>query len=163
MFFNSAEKNYLSVFSKVVNDWQEKCAGYKMRVASQVYKLISFIIEDYLEKNHSVSYREKRLLPAKEWLERNFTEHVSIKQLAKMCDMSQTNFRREFLAVYLKSVTKFRNDALINYAKELLTLGYYNVSETAYRCGFLDVNYFVRFFKSKTGVAPGKYKQEQLF
>ena len=31
--------------------------------------------------------------------------------------------------------------------------------ETAKKCGFDDVSYFVRFFKKHTGISPGKFKK----
>jgi AraC-like DNA-binding protein len=33
----------------------------------------------------------------------------------------------------------------------------YNVSETAYSCGFADPNYFSKVFKKMIGVAPSEY------
>ncbi len=163
VFSDVAKQKFEPIFNKLVCAWQEKRAGYKMLAISCIAEIIALLIEMNVQNTYGLSYRAKRLLPAKEFLERNFKEEVSIKDLAQMCDMSQTNFRREFTAVYGKSVTEIKNQARINHAKELLSSGFYNVSETARECGFLDVNYFVRFFKSKTGIAPGKYREELLY
>lgn len=36
----------------------------------------------------------------------------------------------------------------------------YNVSETAYACGFSDPNYFSKAFKKQTGIPPGEYRSQ---
>lgn len=56
------------------------------------------------------------------------------------------------------SARKYIHARIIAEAKNLLELTEMNVSQVADALGFESVNYFVRFFKSKTGATPGAYK-----
>ncbi|MBO4594899.1 MAG: AraC family transcriptional regulator, partial [Clostridia bacterium] len=44
-------------------------------------------------------------------------------------------------------------------AQTLLKLKYLSVTEIAEICGFSDVYYFCKVFKSKVGLSPGKIKK----
>jgi AraC-like DNA-binding protein len=76
--------------------------------------------------------------------------------------MSVTNFRREWKKIYAEAPIQYRDSIRLYYAKEYLSSGYYTVSETAEKCGFDDVSYFVRLFKKKTGLTPGEFKKALL-
>ena len=45
----------------------------------------------------------------------------------------------------------------VNQAKRMLRSGY-TISETSTACGFEDYFYFLKVFKSKTGMTPSEYK-----
>ena len=79
--------------------------------------------------------------------------------LANLVNMSVTNFRREWLKLYGESALQYRDRIRLSYAKEYLMSGYYTVTEVAEKCGFNDVNYFIRFFKKNTGISPGKFEK----
>lgn len=46
----------------------------------------------------------------------------------------------------------------IDRAKFMLKKYQFRLSEVAERCGFQDVNYFCRVFKTKTGMTPSEYR-----
>ena len=50
-------------------------------------------------------------------------------------------------------VTKMK----IDYAKELLMINRYNISEIAELCGFENVYYFSNVFKKQVGISPIAY------
>ena len=61
--------------------------------------------------------------------------------------------------IYAEAPIQYRDSIRLYYAKEYLSSGYYTVSETAEKCGFDDVSYFVRFFKPKAGLPPLNLKR----
>ena len=76
--------------------------------------------------------------------------------------MSVTNFRREWKKRYAESPMQYRDTVRLTYAQEYLNSGYYTISEIARKCGFDDVSCFVRFYKKKTGMAPGNAKKQSM-
>ena len=129
--------------------------GSRMREIAYLYELLSlFFFELSMEKQDKNAYR--RLLPAREYIERNYANELRVEELAALSHMSPTNFRREWMKIYGETSMQYRDRIRIASAKELL-LGGYNVSETALRCGFSDVGYFIRFFKKHVGVSPGTF------
>lgn len=141
-------------FKKLAEAWSRKKDGYEMRAVGRLYGLLSELYYNCIEEKN-----DTRLLPAKEYIEANFSLPITLSSLARLCNMSVTNFRREWKKQYGTSPLEHRDSVLLSYANEYLGCGYYTVSEVAERCGFDDVSYFVRFFKRKTGTTPGAVKK----
>ena len=129
-----------------------------MQAIGRLYELLAIFYLDCTNRENAASYQ--RLLFAKEYMEKNFDRSVSLYELAKLSNMSVTNFRREWKKTYSKSPLQYRDSIRLYYAKEYLGSGYYTASEIAKKCGFDDVSYFVRFFKKQTGITPGEFKKQ---
>ncbi|MBQ9760575.1 MAG: helix-turn-helix transcriptional regulator [Clostridia bacterium] len=142
---------------ELVGAWSLKKAGYEMRSTGYLYELLSQFYFEFMVEQNSMFYQ--RLLPAKEYIEQHFKYPVTLEQLAFVCNMSVTNFRREWKKIYSQAPMQYRDSIRLYYAKEYLKSGYYTITEVAKRCGFDDVSYFVRFFKQRTGVTPGDFKK----
>ena len=147
-------------FIKLLSAWSQKKSGFEMQAIGHLYQLLSLFYFEYRRGKDTQIYQ--RLLPVKEYIECNFDEPISLDRLARLVDMSVTNFRREWKKLYGESPLQYRDDLRLSYAKEYLNSGYYSVSEIAHKCGFDDVSYFVRFFKKQTGITPGDFKKHLL-
>ena len=153
---------YKTLFSRIAEIWQKKETGYRMSAVSLLYSLLdSFISENYVHGIDSVSYQ--KVLPAKLYLDENYKKNISIDTLANLTDMSPTNFRRLFLAVFGKSAMAYKNNLLLLHACDLLSDNVYTIREVAERCGFADANYFSRFFKKHMGITPKEYKSQYFY
>lgn len=148
-------------FRKLVDLWTFKKAGYEMQASGCLYELLFLYYFDYTAGQSSAPYG--RLLPAKEYIEQHFNQPIKLEQLAWLCNMSTTNFRREWKKLYAASPLQYRDTIRLYYAGEYLNSGYYTVAEIAEKCGFDDASYFVRFFKKKTGTTPGAALQKNRF
>lgn len=70
--------------------------------------------------------------------------------------VSRTSLHTRIKSLTGMSISQYIRDKRFAEAKRLLADGY-NVSETAYRCGFSDPNHFSKMFKRHFGVLPSKY------
>jgi len=77
-----------------------------------------------------------------------------IAHYAKMCYMSEVNFRRLFREHIGKTPIEYRNDLRLQKAKAMLQSGEYNVSESAAAVGFSNLSFFIRLYKKKFGYTP---------
>ncbi|MBE6590845.1 MAG: AraC family transcriptional regulator [Ruminococcaceae bacterium] len=147
-------------FIELTNAWTWKNTGFELQATGHLYELLSIFYSDWINRQNAASYR--RLLPAREYIEQHFHQPISLEELAKLSNMSVTNFRREWNKVYPDPPLQYRDSIRLYYAKEYLNSGYYTVTEIAEKCGFDDVSYFVRFFKNKVGLTPGEFKRNNL-
>ena len=158
---NTNFEQFSKMFNKLTKLWTKKNIGYEMLSISHLYALISLFYYEY--KNQLVPLEfSSRLQPAKEYIEHNFNMPITLEQLAKSCDMSVTNFRREWQKFYHATPIQYRDEIRLSYAKEYLISGYYSISEVATKCGFDNVGYFIRFFEKHMGVSPGAFKKRAL-
>ena len=152
------QQMYHHLFKNTVSQWAGKKSCFEMRATACLYELLSILSAEILQKEKSAtSYL--RLNPAKEYIEQNYNLKMSLDMLANLVNMSVTNFRREWIKTYGETAFQYREKVCLSYAKDYLASGFYTVGEVASKCGFDDVNYFIRFFKKHTGISPGKFKK----
>lgn len=138
--------------------WQGKGSGYTVLAKSILYELLYLY---FSETGRTVRNGDdwQRLLPAIRALDERYTEDIPIAELSRMCALSETHFRRLFVAVTGTSPTDYRIKKRILHAKDLLASGLYSVGETARETGFSDPSYFSRVFRAHTGLSPGAFRR----
>jgi len=131
----------------------------------------NFGIESMRAKNFSILYEIFHLLedgqhgkengilaPAMDYLCKNFSDsELTVSHLSQISHVSECYFRRIFKEKYGMAPKEYITSLRINKAKQLLKEGNLSVSEIASKCGFSNVFYFSRAFKSQTHSAPGEY------
>lgn len=115
-----------------------------------MYSLLWKIDESHM--GQSTHYAKLR--PAINALKNNSEQTHKIDYYAKLCNMSEGNFRRLFRAYVGKSPIEFRNEIRLANARSLLQSGEYNVSEAAETTGFTNQSFFIRLYKKKYGHTP---------
>lgn len=94
----------------------------------------------------------------KKVIELHLFSNLKLEQLAKLCNLSLSSFKREFKKEFNNSPTTYIIGKKIEKAKELLQMTDLPISEVAYEIGFQDQLYFARLFKRKTGTTPSNFR-----
>lgn len=97
-----------------------------------------------------------RLQPALRHLSEHPELNEKISFYARLCSMSEVNFRRLFKNYTGKSPIDYRNDLRLVNARALLQSSEYNVSEAAAALGFSNLSYFTRLYRQAYGHTPKK-------
>ncbi len=87
--------------------------------------------------------------------------NLSVQELAKLCNMSLSSFKRAFRNFFNDSPNNYINTQKINKAKELLLVSELSISDIAYETGFNDPQYFTRLFKKRIGLSPTEFRVQQ--
>ncbi|MBQ8510029.1 MAG: helix-turn-helix transcriptional regulator [Clostridia bacterium] len=144
---------YLEPFENLLSSWHSKRNGYRVMAKSVLYELLYLYFTD---AGRSLRNKDdyNQLLPARRMLDESYMDNVSVAELAALCGLSETHFRRLFLKLFGTTPTEYRLKKRVLRAKDLLLSGLYSVSETAREVGFSDPNYFTRVFRQQTGSSP---------
>ncbi len=94
-----------------------------------------------------------------DYIHGHLTEKLGVDTLSRKAYMSRNEFFKWFRQQFGISPLEYINRERIKLAKQLLGNQNKTVTETAYQCGFTDVNYFVRLFKKSEGITPGTFKE----
>lgn len=97
------------------------------------------------------------LIPILDYIDEHLDEDLTLEHLSHRFFMNQSYLSRLFKKGIGSNIHEFIIYKRIAQAKKLLGEGC-NVTETCSRCGFNDYANFLRMFKRKVGVSPGKYK-----
>ncbi|MEQ9063066.1 MAG: AraC family transcriptional regulator [Vicingaceae bacterium] len=97
----------------------------------------------------------------KEAVERNLFNHLNLEQLAFICNMSLSTFKREFKKTFGESPARFIKNHRLQHAASLLTCKSDPISAIAFDSGFLDVSTFSANFQEKFKTSPSQYRLNQ--
>lgn len=96
----------------------------------------------------------------KEVIHLHLYSNLNLEQLAKLCNLSLSSFKREFKREFNDSPNNYIIAKKIEKAKELLKITDLPISEIAYEIGFSDPLYFTRLFKKKAATSPTGFRQQ---
>lgn len=143
-----------NLFSKIYKVWSSKQHGYYNKCLSLLYEIFSEIETSAYTPPEKIRQLEKGI----EYLNKNaLTQNIDYFQPASLCHVCPTYFRREFKKAFGVSPSQYVRKIRMDYAKELLMLRQYSVSDVANMCGYSDVYQFSKQFKNLTGVSPKHY------
>lgn len=129
-------------------------------------QLYSLLTELTAHKNGF--YREVpsivKLEPVTAYMERNFTNDISLEDLAAEINVSVSYLCRIFKSAYHMPPLQYLIRLRINHAKQLMvSYNKMSVREISLKCGYKDVSYFSAEFKRITGFTPAEYRRQVMF
>jgi AraC-like DNA-binding protein len=101
-------------------------------------------------------------LQLRETVENNIFSALTIDQLAYLCNMSLSTFKREFKKAYNQTPARYIKHQRLDKAAILLTTSEQQIGEIAFICGFHDVTTFSSVFSKKFGIPPSSYRLNQI-
>jgi AraC-like DNA-binding protein len=90
----------------------------------------------------------------------NFSEHISLEEIADLASMTVPAFCRFFKKTTGKTFTKLVNEYRVVHATKLLSESQFSITDICYECGFNNFSHFNKLFKEFTGKSASKYKAE---
>jgi AraC-like DNA-binding protein len=96
-----------------------------------------------------------------DFLHENLSASVSISELARLVDLSSSQFARLFKASTGISPHRYQLNTRIGKAQELLLTKEEGLSMVAAATGFADQSHFTRAFKRVTGATPHEWRQDR--
>ncbi len=103
---------------------------------------------------------QERMSKVFEFIANNYKRNISLEEVAAYAGMSKAGFCRHFKSSTIKTFVEYLNEVKINYACRLIVDQDLNISEVSYECGFNNISYFNRTFKSIIGCTPSEYKNK---
>jgi AraC-like DNA-binding protein len=91
-------------------------------------------------------------------MEENFTNPVSLQDLAYLSGRSLSTFKREFQATYHTSPLKWIRNRRLDKAENMLLETSLSVTDICYSTGFENIAHFSKVFKLRFGLAPSEFR-----
>lgn len=141
----------------------EKTAGRDMAITC------AKIFEVQLERNSQSAFMifspqkqhdDDAVKKAQEYIEENYTERISVDELAREVGVSRRNLERRFRKVTYNSIVEYIQRVRIEAAKQTLERERENVNEAMYKSGYNDSKAFRTTFKKLTGLSPLEYRNK---
>jgi len=104
--------------------------------------------------------REDKVVQAQEFIESNYTENISVKDVAATVHLSPSRLSHLLKESLNTTFTAYINDVRLHWAKYYLENTTLRVGEIAFRVGFENLSHFNRQFRAKIGLAPRQFRQQ---
>ncbi len=140
--------------------------GYDIRIQSSLIDLLIQIIRlhstiDTNSSNRFIptsSLSKNFILRLPEYIDAHSQEVIKVEDLAKMCNMSYSNFAKNFKKLYGKSCKSYIEYVKINKTKDFLIFTDYDLTYISQECGFSDSSHFIRTFRKITDITPNQFR-----
>lgn len=103
----------------------------------------------------------QRIKKAKEIIIANMSEPPGLEELASQVGLNLKKLKAGFKQIYGDTVYGFLFDYKMEYARNLLDSGSYNVNEVGLKIGYSTASHFIAAFKKKYNTTPKKYLLEK--
>lgn len=103
----------------------------------------------------------QKIKKAKEIIILNMAEPPGLQELADQVGLNLKKLKTGFKQIYGDTVYGFLFDYKMDYARNLLDSGSYNVNEAGLKIGYSTGSHFIAAFKKKFGTTPKKYILEK--
>jgi transcriptional regulator GlxA family with amidase domain len=108
--------------------------------------------------NGQKKHDDEPIKAAQAYIEKNFTEKISVEELALRFAIGRRHFERRFKKSTHNTPMEYIQRVKIEAAKRQLESGRKNVTEVMYEVGYADTKAFRTIFKKITGMSPINYK-----
>lgn len=152
---NFEKKKCDAFFDELVSIYTAPVPSYAL-LQSHVYQLLNEICHAF-HTQHIFSKKYSPIAQGILYLEENIQNELNMPQIAAMCHVSETCFRRLFQQYSGFSPKEYQTRKRMEHAKKMLQSGSSSVTDIAYSLGFEDPAYFSRVFKKNVGLSPSEY------
>lgn len=123
------------------------------------------ILDEYIKNNEEYFLRkdlsnEDKLNHAVRYIEKNFKNNITLKDVADYMNFSNTYFSKSFKKYVGVNFNKYITQIRIEEAKRLLEKTSMSINDLAFDMGYNEPNYFCKVFKKMEGITPSEYREK---
>ena len=145
------------IISLMVKEYGSDTPGSYTLITAYFMQLVVYLSRLYSNVEYHADDSLMMIAKAVSYVEKKFTEKISLQYLANLANLSISHFCKVFNKAYGVSPGQYIINLRLQKACSLLK-NKCTVAEAAYQCGFNDSNYFTRLFKKNTGKPPRAFK-----
>lgn len=153
---NKIQEYFTDIISEVMN----KVNGYELMYQSLILQLlvmIKRIIESDDMNNQIMDTKETEMV--RKYIERNYSEHITLDDLANACFTSKYYMSHIFKKDLGVSPIKYLIIKRIEESKVLLRTTDLTIAEVSEKVGYENITYFIQTFKKVVGKSPKEFRQ----
>lgn len=150
-----------AIFEYVLAHYTSSDEATQLKVLSYFYSILSQALPQL--KTRDEAPVDARLLRAVDYIEENYTENITVEQLAAVCQMSTSRFFPCFKKAMGVTPVDYMNHVRVRMAIiALMHSEDFSIESISEKAGFESAAYFRRVFKRITGKTPREYRRTAM-
>lgn len=153
--FNNSDKNTLeSLFTTITQDPILNSTNTN----SQLLALLTKWAIDFNEKDLPKTPYYQTIRSCINYIQSNMNKNLTVSDLAKMCNLSESTFYRAFVKIVGYPPKKYILEKKLNQAELSLKFTSNTIENISFQLGYYSPFQFSRDFKKKFGLSPKHYR-----
>ncbi|OOQ61191.1 AraC family transcriptional regulator [Mucilaginibacter pedocola] len=139
----------------------------KLIILLEVFDMLAEIPQQKLLNEEAIVYtaaphHHHRLNAVQDFIIGNFRNKITLPEIAGVAKMSANAFCKYYKQQTGKTFTEAIVAYRLNYAMQQLLNTHKTVTDICFECGFTDLAFFYKVFKTSTGSSPAEYRKEYM-
>ncbi|WP_445721650.1 helix-turn-helix domain-containing protein [Flavobacterium sp.] len=151
--FDDFIKYYLESFQEIIS---------KKETSKEIIEFKTEELLLYLANNKKINlyqlFQVQKNRQFKKSIENNIFSELKLEEIAFLCHMSLSTFKRTFFKIYNTTPSRWIQEQKLEKSAYSLRYENKNPTEIYYEYGYKSLSSFTQSFKKKYGVTPKKYK-----
>lgn len=156
-FFIIENDSYIASYLDTLSKMSVMSSNFNEELLSLKFdEIMLYLLSKYGQKFELYLYSliSKESSPFKKTVENNVYSNLKLEEIAFLCNMSLSTFKRNFIAEYQVSPGKWLQDKRLLKAKDLLENEDLKASDIYLDFGYSNLSNFSIAFKNKFGISP---------
>ncbi len=161
--FPEIKKKCTDIISEMLSVKEKNEKGNLLFISASIQKLLFHILqvlEEKSPKEETKIFNYAKIIPAVEYISKNFNKKIQIKELAVLCHYNVDYFSRGFKKLLGMTIVEYINFERYKYAKMCLLESKATVSEIAQKSGFSSEKALYGYFKKTLGMTPSEFRNK---
>lgn len=169
IFFSSEKAEKLNAES-IVHDCMEESYsqnyGYDFIVRSRIIELLTKILRNWQECGFIIDNaafsedNQNDISNITEYIEKHVGEGIKVSDIASICNMSYSNFNKNFTQIYGKTCKEYIEEIRITKAEQFLLFTNFDLTYISHETGFSDCSHMIKSFKQLKGITPKQFRTQ---
>lgn len=149
-----------STIRRIISVNQQKLPSAEILTSNLIVNLLTEILIQKNSHNAVSILVPDHVKETMKYIDKNFTENLSLEKLAAKVNISKFYLAKEFKYHTGITVNEYLISSRLSYAKELLKYSDYTINEITYITGMNHVSHFIHLFKDRENMTPLQFRKE---
>lgn len=158
-----------SLVTMIIEDMKKKDTNFQFSVRGLMLSLMMRLMSIYslaeknAKDNDPMHENSLAIAPALFYIRKNYMKDFPMEDLADMCSMSPSHFRRTFNSIMGFSALAYLNRIRITHATSLLRTTEMPIINISEEIGYQSISSFNRNFMEMVGMKPMQYRKQMSY
>ena len=160
-----SDPEIVSVINKIVSEIQTMKPFYQNEIRSLVQYLMILLCRHFRKSRSDSDYDiptiRSQIFPVISYIDSHYSQKISIKSLANLCNMTQAQLSSSFQKAFGKTLLQYLRQVRIQKSCSLLDRTDDSILTIAYASGFSSISSFNRSFQELLEKTPAAFRNER--
>lgn len=156
----------VDMLEEMLSEFSFRKDGYDLVIKGLLLKFLALLGREYktnpsnADNLITLHYHKSSINDAVTYINENFCNDITLSDAVKASKMSRSYFVYFFKQITNKTFIEYLNDLRINKAIKLISENSEEkILDISHKCGFNNVNHFIRVFRSITNCSPSSLRK----